>query len=69
MPDAPEQSLPDEAGLTAAVNAAVILHGVPMAPEWRDAVVFNFSTMAAAAGLVMALPLDDEIETAPVFRA
>ena len=69
MPDAPKQSLPDEVGPTAAVNAAVVLHGVPMAPEWRDAVVFNFATVAAAARLATALPLNDGIETAPVFRA
>ncbi len=46
MPDAPKQSLADEAGMTAAVDAAV----------------FNFATVAA-------LPLGDEAETAPVFRA
>lgn len=74
MPDAPKRSLPDEAGpggteLTAAVDAAAALHGVPIPPQWRDAVVLNFATLAGAARLVADFPLDDEVEPAPVFRA
>ena len=69
MPDAPKTLSPDEAGVRVAVDAAIALHGVPMAPEWRDAVVSNFATVTAAAHLVAEFPLSDETEVAPVFRA
>ncbi len=52
-----------------AVDTAAALFGVAMEPEWRDAAVMNFATLAAAAGLVMGFPLDDEAEYGPVFRA
>ena len=52
-----------------AVDAAAVLAGVVMAPEWRAAVIANFTTIAAAAVFVAAFPLDDAAEYAPVFTA
>ena len=57
----------DAAG--AVVDALVPLVGIPMAPEWRDAVLANVKATAAAAALVLEAPLDDAVEPAPVFRA
>ena len=52
-----------------AVDAAAVLAGVVMVPEWRAAVIANFTTIAAAAVFVAAFPLDDAAEYAPVFTA
>jgi anti-sigma-K factor RskA len=37
-------------------------------PEWRDAVVATMAATAAVAALVLAFPLDDHVEPAPVFE-
>ena len=50
-----------------AIDTAAALFGVAMEPGWREAAVMNFGTLAAAAGLVMGFPLDDEAEYGPVF--
>ncbi len=60
--------LTDEAA-GAVVDAMIPLLGIPMAPEWRDAVAANVKATAAAAALVLEVPLDDAVEPAPVFRA
>lgn len=59
----------DDAGTHAVIDALAPLLGLTIAPEWRDAVAMNVKTVTAAASLVMAFPLDDEAEPAPVFRA
>ena len=63
----PSPALDDEA-LAAHVDAALKLAGIAMASEWRDSVLGNFKTIAAAANFVMAFPLDDEAEPAAVFE-
>ena len=50
-----------------AVDNAAALFGITLQPEWREAAVMNFATLATAAGLVMSFPLDDEAEYGPVF--
>ncbi len=40
-----------------------------IAAEWMPMVVANMSATAAIAELVLAFPLDDQIEPAPVFEA
>ena len=50
-----------------AIDTAAALFGVAMQPDWREAAIANFATIAAAAGLVMDFPLDDEAEYGPVF--
>jgi hypothetical protein len=59
---------PDDEALTVHVDAALKLAGIAMASEWRDSVLANFRTIAAAANFVMAFPLDDEAEPAAVFE-
>ena len=51
------------------VDAAARLHGLAVEPAWRDAVAANFKATANAAALVLAFPLDDELDQAPVFGA
>lgn len=43
--------------------------GLTIAPEWRQSVVDNMAATAAVAELVLAFPLDDHVEPAPVFEA
>ena len=43
--------------------------GLAIEPAWSDAVLANMRTIAQAADLVMAYPLADHDEAAPVFRA
>ena len=55
--------------LAVLVDALAIVHGLTIEPEWRPAVLANMSAIAQAARLVMAYPLDDADEAAPVFAA
>lgn len=68
-PDPERPAMPDAPTIQAeVVAAAAALSGVPLRPEWRDAVRANFATIAAASTFVRAFPLDDEAEPAPAFR-
>ncbi len=49
------------------LDAAAALQGLTIAPEWRAAVLAHFEAIAKAATLVLAIPLEDEIEAAPVY--
>ncbi|WP_426955237.1 DUF4089 domain-containing protein [Muricoccus radiodurans] len=60
--------LPDDAGLTAYLDAATALHGIPVDPAWRPEMLANMKAIAGAARLVLSFPLDDEADLAPVFR-
>ena len=59
----------DDAALARIMDATAPLLGIAIEPAWRDAVVANLKAVSAAARLVQAFPLDDELEPAPVFRA
>ena len=50
-----------------AYMAAVM--GLTIEPEWRQSVIDNMAATAAVAELLLAFPLDDHIEPAPVFEA
>ena len=50
------------------VDAAAALIGLPIDPEHRPGVVLNLERIAQMAALVLAYPLPDEAEPAPVFR-
>jgi hypothetical protein len=50
------------------VDAAAALIGLPIDPAHRPGVVVNIERIAQMAALVMAFPLPDEAEPAPVFR-
>ncbi|HVY19699.1 MAG TPA: DUF4089 domain-containing protein [Bauldia sp.] len=41
--------------------------GLTILPEWKPGVVANVKATAAAAELVLSLPLEDHVEPAPVF--
>ncbi len=41
---------------------------LPLPPEWKASVVAHLKATAAAAELVLAFPLPDEAEPAPVFE-
>ena len=49
------------------VDAAAALIGLPLDPAHRPGVVLNMQRIAEMAGLVMAFPLPEETEPAPVF--
>ena len=55
--------------LAAVVDALTLVHGLTIEAEWRPTVLANMTAIAQAAGLVMAYPLDDADEAAPVFAA
>jgi hypothetical protein len=50
------------------VDAAAALIGLPLDPAHRPGVVLNVQRIAEMAALVMAFPLPEETEPAPVFR-
>lgn len=43
--------------------------GLTVKPEWRGVVSFNLTLAAAIAGAVMAKPMPDVCEPAPIFEA
>jgi hypothetical protein len=49
------------------VDAAAALIGLPLDPAHRPGVILNIERIAEMAALVMAFPLPDETEPAPVF--
>ena len=69
MTDLPLAPVLDDAAVAAFVDAAARVHGLAIAPEWHDAVVSQVKATAAAAALVLAFPLPDELDPAPVFAA
>ncbi len=42
---------------------------LPLREPWHDATIANMAATQAAAALVLAFPLDDHVEPAPVFTA
>lgn len=61
------QAFDDETARQFAESAAKML-GIRIAPEWMPAVIRNLRTNAASAELLLSHPLDDETESAMVFR-
>ncbi len=56
------------AGLTAYVDAALALVDLPVEPELRPRVVMHLDIAAGLARTLLAFPLGDEAEPAPVYR-
>jgi hypothetical protein len=50
------------------VDAAAALIELPLDPADRPGVILNMQRIAEMAALVMAFPLSDDTEPAPVFR-
>jgi 1-carboxybiuret hydrolase subunit AtzG-like len=62
------EKLSDPASDAAAyVDAAAALIGLPLDPAHRPGTVLNLQRIAEMAALVMAFPLPDDTEPAPVF--
>ena len=51
------------------VDAAAALIELPLDPAHRPGVILNLQRIAEMAALVMAFPLPDDVEPAPVFPA
>jgi hypothetical protein len=51
------------------VDAAIASAGLNVDPEWRAGIDAHFEAIAKAAASVMELPLEDELDPAPVFAA
>jgi hypothetical protein len=54
--------------VAAYVDAAAALIELPLDPAHRPGVILNMQRIAEMAALVMAFPLPDDTEPAPVFR-
>lgn len=50
------------------VDSAAALIDLPLHPEIRSAVVADLERIAAIADFLMAFPLEQSVESAPVFR-
>ena len=55
--------------LDAWLDANAALLGIPVQPEWRDAIRLHLRLPRDLAGRVMEFPLSDEADPAPIFRA
>ena len=66
MTEAPLADRPFEVETYVDIAAAVI--GLPLDPAHRPGVILNLQRIAEMAALVMAFPLPEETEPAPVFR-
>lgn len=55
--------------LDAFLEATATLLGLPVEPAWKAAVRANLIVTLRMAELVLAFPLDDEAEPAPIFTA
>ena len=51
------------------IAAATALLGIPLRPEWHDAIRLHLGITLGHAANVAGFPLPDEAEPAPVFRA
>lgn len=58
--------MPDD--LDAIILSGTTLLGIPIEPEWHDAIRANLETTLRLARLVDQFPLPDEADAAPVFR-
>jgi hypothetical protein len=59
----------DTTDLDAYIAAGVALLGIPVRPEWRDAIRLHLGVSFAMARSVADFPLPDDADPAPVFRA
>jgi hypothetical protein len=50
------------------VDAAAQAIGLPIEPQYREAVIANFQRTRQIAALALAGALPDDLESAPVFR-
>ena len=59
----------DDAALDAWIDAGTAALGLPMKPEWREAVRMHLRISLGQAEIVLDVPIDDHLDQAPEFRA
>jgi hypothetical protein len=59
----------DPMDLDAYIDAGTALLGIPVQPEWRDAIRLHLGVSFELGRAVLEFPLPDEAEPAPVFSA
>jgi hypothetical protein len=59
----------DTTDLDSYIAAGTALLGIPVRPEWQDAIRQNLGVSFALARVVLDFPLPDEADPAPVFCA
>jgi len=59
----------DTTALDAYIDAGTALLGIPVRPEWRDAIRHHVRVSFDLARTVLDFPLPDEADPAPVFSA
>ncbi len=59
----------EDAVLDALIDAGTPLLGIEVRPEWRAAVRLHLRFSLERAAAVLAVPVDDHTDPAPVFRA
>jgi len=59
----------EDAALDAWLDASATVLGLTVPPAWRDSVRLHLGVTRDLAQRVMAFPLPDESDPAPVFRA
>lgn len=61
-------SKPDRPDIGIFVDAMAQVVGLPIDPQYRDAVIANFERAQQIASLALAESLPDDLEAGPVFR-
>ena len=51
------------------IDALAAALGITLQPAWRDGVRTNLAVSLRLAAMVADFPLDDECDSAPIFRA
>ena len=59
----------DDAALDALIDAGTPFLGIDVQPDWRAAVRLHLRISLGHAATVLAEPVDDHTDPAPVFRA
>jgi hypothetical protein len=59
----------DDTALDALIDAGTAALGIPMQPEWRQAVRMHLAISLGHARTVMEAHIPDDVDPAPVFRA
>ena len=58
----------DDAALDAWIDAGTAVLGLPIKPQWRDAVRMHMRISLGQAKIVLETVLDDHLDQAPEFR-
>jgi hypothetical protein len=59
----------DDTQFDALLDAGAAFLGIPIEPDWRPAIRMHMAISFSHAAFVLAFPLPDDADPAPVFRA